>query len=171
MRKILFLMLSGLLGLGAAAQTPEDLHFSVKDRTIIWQQVYESSADSAAILDYLYGSGNFADVTEITNGVSFTILPRSIDIQAVGFKRGEVSVYITLYQMTAHGLIQMREGRYRATVDHVVFHADPDTPLETYALSRQSEFKPIFTSMKAAQAIDYELSHLFEIQETENEDW
>lgn len=171
MRNLLFIVTFGLLGLGTAAQIPEDLHFSVKDRIIIWQQVYESPADSAAVLDYLLGSGIFADVVEISNGVSFTIMPRSIDIQAAGFKRGSMSMYISLYRMTAHGLLQMRDGRYRVTVDRIVFLAEPDTPLEAYALNRESEFKSIFTSMNAAQAIDSELTRLFTIQETEDEDW
>ena len=173
MRKVLTIVLSALLGLSAVAQTPEDYHFSVKDRTINWQLVYESPVDSTAVIDYLVGSGNFADLAETTNGLSFSILPRSIDHQAAGVKTGATPIYILNGRMAAHGLLQMREGRYRVTVDRISFQDGINPiPLESYVLNKQSGFKSVFISMNAARVIDYELTELFKIPAAaEEEDW
>ena len=173
MKKALIVALLSALALTASAQTPEDCHFLADGGSVRWQQVYESPADSTAILDYLLGSGNFADATEISGGVSFTILPRKVDYRAAGFRAGQVAMYILNYMMTGHGLLQMRDGRYRVTVDHDVFLAEPDTPFETYALDRTGKFKPLFTapSTNAAQVLDYELTQLFTIREAEEENW
>lgn len=173
MKKILFAILALLPGLSVLAQTPEELHFYVDGGNVCWQQVYESQADSTAILDYLLGSGNFADLTGISGGISFSVLPRKVDYRAAGLKTGSVAMYILNYMMTAHGVLQMREGRYRVTVDHVVFRADPDTPLETYALDRTGKFKPLFTasSANAGQALDYELTQLFTVRAVEEDTW
>ena len=166
---LLLPFISGVLG----AQTAEDYHFTADGGNVRWQLVYESPTDSTAILDYLLGSGNFAAATEISGGVSFTILPRKADYRAAGFRAGQVARYILNYMMTGHGLLQMRDGRYRVTVDHVVFQAEPDTPFETYALDRTGKFKPLFTapSTNAAQVLDYELTQLFTIREAEEENW
>lgn len=172
MKKTICLALFALLGLLLAAQTPEDCHFYVKDGSVFWRQVFESPADSTTLLDHLFGSGNFADVTEVSNGVSFAIAPRKIDTRAGGFKAGSVAIYVANYTMTAHALLEMKEGRYRVTVDKIVFQAGPDTTLETYALNKRMEFKPIFLSMNAAQALDYELTRLFTVRAPEKEeDW
>ena len=166
---LLLPLISGVLG----AQTAEDYHFTADGGNVRWQLVYESPTDSTAILDYLLGSGNFADATEISGGVSFTILPRKVDYRAAGFRAGQVAMYILNYMMTGHGLLQMRDGRYRVTVDHVVFQAEPDTPFETYALDRTGKFKSLFTapSTNAAQVLDYDLTQLFTIREAEEENW
>lgn len=171
MRKTFFVALLALLGFAAQAQTPEDYHFYVDDQGVCWRQVYESPADSTAVLDFIFGSGNFTDIAEISSGISFIVTPRKIDTRAGGFKAGSVAMYISNYTMTAHGLLQMKEDRYRVTVDRIVFQAGPDTTLETYALNKRLEFKPVFVSMNAAKAIDYELTRLFTIKTAEKEDW
>lgn len=172
-RTIITLFIISLTVLMASAQTAEDFHFVADGGSVRWQLVYESQVDSTAVLDYLLGSGNFADVVEISGSLSFTILPRKVDYRAAGFRAGRVAIYIHNYMMTGHGLLQIREGRYRVTVDHVVFQAEPDTPFETYALSRTGEFKPIFTapSANAAQVLDYELTRLFTIRAPKEEGW
>ena len=80
-------------------------------------------------------------------------------------------MYIINYTFTAHGMMEIRPGRYRVTVDLIRFQSQPDLPLEAYALDRRGEFKPVFLSMNAAQALDSELTRLFMIKETEKEDW
>lgn len=173
MKKVLIFAILASLTMAASAQTAEDYHFVADGGSARWQMVYESPADSTAILDYLLGSGNFADITGISGGISFTILPRKADYHAAGFRAGRVAMYVLNYMMTGHGLLQLRDGRYRVTVDHIVFQADPDTPLETFALNRSGAFKPLFTdsSANAAQVLDYELTQLFTIRMVEEDTW
>ena len=172
MKKTICLALFALIGLLLAAQTTEDYHFYAEDGRIFWRQVFESPADSTTLLDHLFGSGNFANITEVSNGVSFAIAPRKIDTRAGGYKAGSVAMYVANYTMTAHGLLEMKEGRYRVTVDRIVFQSEPDTTLETYALNRRGEFKPVFLTMNAAKALDHELTRLFTVRAPEKEeDW
>lgn len=171
MKAFICIALFALSGGFLAAQTPEDYHFQVKEGKIIWQQVYESSVDSTAFLDFIFGSGNFTNITEISNGISVAIPPRSADIRAAGFKAGSVSLYISNYTFTAHGLVELKPGKYRVTVDLIMIQSQPDLPLEAYALNKRGEFKPIFISMNAAQVLDSELTRLFTIKEPEKEDW
>ena len=172
MKRKLTIILSALACMVAAAQTPEDYHFSVKDNYVTWQLVYAAPIDTDAALDYLLGSGNFADVTDVSDGISFTILPRSVDFAAAGFKRLSVPMYLVNYPMTAHGLLQVRDGRYRVTVDHVSFVDNPPMSLELFALRKGGVFAPLFVSGKAAFILDNDFTALFTIPtETTEEDW
>ena len=99
------------------------------------------------------------------------VKPEEAPVFLASYKAGSVAVYVSNYTMTAHGRLEMKEGRYRVTVDRIVFQTGPDTTLETYALNKRMEFKPVFVSMNAAKAIDYELTRLFTIKTAEKEDW
>lgn len=174
MNRLLVLILSVLPGLSVMAQTPEDYHFSVKDGYATWQLVYETAVDEDAVLDYLLGSGNFTDVTNVTSGFSFTIAPRAVDWRLSGIQRAYTPMYILNYQMTGHGLLQIRDGRYRVTVDHVTFLDNPSVAFETYVLNKQSEFRGVFTAEKsnAAAILDYDFTKLFTMPEqAEEETW
>lgn len=175
MKRAFSIIVSALACVVAMAQTPEDYHFSVRDNYVTWQLVYETSIDTDAALDYLLGSGNFADVSEVSGGLSFTILPRMVDFRASGAQRGNVPMYILNHPMTAHGLLQIREGRYRVTVDHVLFQDEPSpVPIETYALNRQHEFRSIFTASgsNAGFVLNCEFTNLFTVPtEVVEEEW
>lgn len=172
MKKTICVALFALLGLLLAAQTTEDYHFYAEDGRIFWRQVFESPADSTTLLDHIFGSGIFVDIAEISSGISVVLPPQRVDIRAAGLKAGSVSMYILNYTFTAHALLEMKEGRYRVTVDRIMIQSQPELPLESYALNRRGEFKPIFVSMNAAQALDHELTRLFTVRMSEKEeDW
>lgn len=174
MKKIVFACLLALLGLSASAQDPAYYRFLVKEGYVTWQLVYESSVDTEVVQDYLLSSGDFSEVAEVAGGFSFTISPRFADWRSSDVARAHVPLYILNYQMSAHCLLQIREGRYRVTVDHVVFLDDPPTPLETYALNRRGEFRGVFTasSSNAAAVLDHDFEKLFTITAgEEEEDW
>lgn len=172
MKKILILSLCLALCLAMRAQTAENYHFSLRDGYVTWQMVYESPIDSTSAINYLLGSGNFADFVEVSNGTSFSILPRRIDARADGLTTGSVAIYISSYPMIAHGLLEIKPGRYRVTVNRIVFFSDPDTPIEAYALNKRLEFKQVFVTMNAARALDSEFTRLFTIKKAEEEeDW
>ena len=71
-------------------------------------------------------------------------------------------------------LLQIRDGRYRVTVDHVVFLDSPSVALETYALTRQGGFRGVFSadSSNAAAVLDHDLTNLFTMpSQSEEEAW
>ena len=159
----------------------ENDNFSIKDGGIVWQRVYQSQLDSASIASVLVATGQVTDVAGIPGGIVCRIMPRSLDYRGAGFSRGSAAMYIVNRQMEGHATIQMREGRYRVTVDRMVFVASTETslsrvgertPLEDYAMSRKGEIKSVFTSMNAAGIIDYDLGKLFDLKVvTDEEDW
>ena len=157
----------------AAAQTPESFHFSVKDGYVTWRLVYDVAIDADTALNYLRGSANFADVSTVPGGFSFTITPQTVDWRSSEIPRAHVPIYILNSLMTGHGLMEIRDGRYRVTVDHVVFQDNPVVPLETYALNRRSEFRAVFSAdiSNAAAVLDHSFTKMFTIQETPEEDW
>lgn len=174
MKKILFACLAGLLCLSLAGQTPEDHHFSVKDGFVTWQLVYDADVDADSALDCLLSSGDFADVVSVAEGFSFTITPRSVDWRSSNVPRSHTPLYILNYQMTGHGLLQIRDGRYRVTVDHIMFLDNPAVALETYALTRQGEFRGVFSadSSNAAAVLDHDFTSLFTMpSQSEEEVW
>ena len=96
-----------------------------------------------------------------------------------GFKRGATAMFLLNGQLEAHATILVREGRYRVTVDRMVFGSTTETylsrvgektTLEEYALNRKGEIKDGFYSMNAAPIIDYDLSKLFDMHPKEEDD-
>ena len=179
MKKILFIALLFCPILLSYAQ--ESDHFSVKDGVIVWQRVYQSQLDSTGVAAALTASGQVADIVGVKGGVACRVLPRSADYRGAGFKRGAVAMFLLNNQMEAHATILVREGRYRVTVDHLVFVTTTETylgrvgektPLEEYSLNRKGEIKEGFYSMNAAPVIDYDLGKLFDLTIREDEeDW
>ena len=155
--------------------------FSVKDGGIIWQRVYQSQLDSAGIASALISSGQVADIVGITGGMACRILPRSVDYRGAGFKRGATAMFLLNGQLEAHATILVREGRYRVTVDRMVFSSTTQTylsrvgertTLEEYALNKKGQIKEGFYSMNAAPVMDYDLSKLFDLTpKTDDEEW
>lgn len=177
MKKILLMALLLVPLFSAFAQEPD--RFSVKDGVILWQRVYQSPLDSAAVAAALVASGQVADIVGVKGGVACRILPRSVDYRGAGFKRGATAMFLLNGQLEAHATILVREGRYRVTVDRMVFGSTTETylsrvgektTLEEYVLNRKGEIKDGFYSMNAAPIIDYDLSKLFDLSPKEEDD-
>ena len=179
MRKLILCTIFILSSIIAWGQ--ETNNFSVKDGGIVWQRVYQSQLDSSSIASALIATGQVTDVAGIPGGIVCHIAPRSLDYRGAGYSRGAAAMYIVNRQMEGHATIQLRDGRYRVTVDRMVFVASTETslsrvgertPLEDYAMSRKGEIKSVFTSMNASGIIDYDLGKLFDFKVvTDEEDW
>ena len=179
MKKILLIALLFTPLFSAFAQETD--RFSVKDGVILWQRVYQSPLDSSAVAASLVASGQVADIVGVKGGVACRILPRSVDYRGAGFKRGSTAMFLLNGQLEAHATILVREGRYRVTVDRMVFGSTTETylsrvgektTLEEYVLNRKGEIKDGFYSMNAAPVIDYDLGKLFDLNpKDEDENW
>ena len=90
-------------------------------------------------------------------------------------------MFLLSSQLEAHATILVREGRYRVTVDRMVFSSTTEsylsrvgekTTLEEYVLNRKGQIKDGFYSMNAAPVIDYDLGKLFDLNpKEEDENW
>lgn len=156
------------------AMTAQTHNFYSESYSIYWQKVYEADAD---IISLLTSSGKFDNINEADGIVSTRLIPRKIDLN--GRQPGSVPMYLSLSNMTAFVRIQQKEGRYRVTVDQIVFISNTttglsqqgeQTTLETYALKRDGSIKPMFFN-SAAAILDEMLTSLFSQSEDLGDNW
>lgn len=177
MKRFSLLVLLLIVCTGARAQ--ED-RFSVRDGGVVWQTVYQSPLDADGVISALLTKGLVEDLVDVPGGISCQVRLHSINWKATGLERMEVPLYLVNNQMEAHAVVLFREGRYRVTVDRIVFKAPSSTSLrergetstlEDYALNGRGAIKRVFYSMYAAQVLDYDLLKIFEVTVQEEEDW
>lgn len=177
MRRLFLLSLLFIVCTGARAQKGP---FSVRDGMVVWQTVYQSSLDEADVISALAAKGLMEDFVDMEGGVSCRVRLHSVNWKAAGFGRMEVPMYLVNNQMEAHAIVLFKDGRYRVTVDRIVFQAPSSTslrehgevtPLENYAINGKGELKKVFYSMNAASVIDYDLLKTFEVTVLDEEDW
>lgn len=162
----------------------DDSRFSTDGTSVIWQNVYQTQLDSAAVVDGLLSSGHFDNVVLTKDGFTCRIIPHEANYRGAGLKRGQVFMYISSADVEGRAVVQIREGRYRVTVDEVVFITNISggggmftlgerTALERYALNGSGEFKSRFWNKGSSPVLDYDLFSLFDVKEQgdQDEDW
>ena len=163
-----------LLLLTCAYARAQDHGFQIRDRNIIWQKVFVSDLDSAAIMQAISLSGSFSDL----QGKSLRVLPHEIDYRAAGYVRGRVPMVFLASLLSGHAVIEFRPGRYRVTVDHLIltenmttslFEKGRERALEGIALNRAGEMKQSF--LESVDILDVDLSQIFTFKTIEKEDW
>lgn len=170
MKKLILLSLLFMTSMIASAQS---YHFYSNEGMIYWQMVYEADVD---IISMLTNSGKFDQINKAPGIVSAQLTPNKVNLN--GRRNGSVPIYISQSNMSGFVRIQQKDGRYRVTVDQIVFSNNnsslgqigEETPLETYALKRDGSFKPIFLST-AAEILDEALTETFRPQEDLGDDW
>ena len=151
----------------------QSFNFHSEEGKIYWQMIYEADVD---IVSMLTNSGKFDQVNKATSMISAYLTPNMVDLN--GRRNGSVPIYISQSNMSGFIRIQQKDGRYRVTVDQIVFSNNnsslgqigEETPLETYALKRDGSFKPIFINT-AAEILDEALTEIFRPQEELGDDW
>ena len=179
MRKIALFAI--LFAFYATLSAQDESRFSTNGSAVTWQQVYQTPLDSASVIDGLLGSGLFDSVILTKDGFTCRIIPHEVDYRGAGMKRGLVSMYLLEGEMEARAVVQIREGRYRVTVDGIVFTTTVETPLskagertklELYALNGSGQFRRNFWNKGSSPVLDYDLLTTFELKEADtNEDW
>ncbi len=171
-----------LLAFAANSWAQDGSRFSTDGSSVTWQQIYQTPLDSAAVVDGLLGSGKFDNVILTKDGFTCRIIPHEVDYRGAGMKRGLVSMYLLGGEMEGRAVVQIREGRYRVTVDGIVFTTTLETPLskagertklELYALNGKGEFRSNFWGKGASPVLDYDLLTTFEIKDRadQEDDW
>ena len=182
MKRVVFAL--SLLAVSFVGIAQDDSRFSTDGTSVIWRNVYQTQLDSAGVVDGLLASGHFDNVIFTKDGFTCKIIPHEADYRGAGMKRGNVFMYINTADMEGRAVVQIREGRYRVTVDEIVFTTNISggggvfkqgerTALERYALNGSGSFRNNFWSKGSSPVIDYDLFSLFEIKERDDqdEDW
>lgn len=159
----------------------EDSRFSTDGKSVTWQNVYQTQLDSAGVVNGLLSSGHFDGVIPTKDGFTCRVIPHEADYRGAGLKRGLVVMYISTSELEGRAVVQIREGRYRVTVDEIVFTTNitggggvfqqgERTALERYALNSGGDFRRAFWNKGASPVLDYDLYSLFEIREPDQDD-
>ena len=170
------------LAIPAILLAQDESRFSTDGASVMWQNVYQTQLDSAAVVDGMIASGHFDNIILTKDGFTCRIIPHEVDYRGAGMKRGLTSMYLLGGEMEGRAVVQIREGRYRVTVDEIVFTTTLETSLskrgertklELYALNGSGQFRGNFWNKGSSPVLDYDLFSLFEIKERtdQEDDW
>ena len=177
-----FALFAILLAFFTNLSAQDESRFSTDGASVMWQNVYQTQLDSAAVVDGMIASGHFDNIILTKDGFTCRIIPHEVDYRGAGMKRGLTSMYLLDGELEGRAVVQIREGRYRVSVNEMVFTGKINSPLsktgertklELYALNGSGRFRSSFWNKGSSPVLDYDLFSLFEIKERtdQEDDW
>lgn len=103
-----------LLGVQLHAQIN---NFSVVDGELIWQRVYDTDRTRDDVLAAIVNDGRFSDVTEAGGTITCFLVPTDVDASSMGYDPFYLPTYLSNADITAFVTVQVKEGRYRVTLE------------------------------------------------------
>lgn len=143
MRGKVFLVLMALFA--TATINAQTNNFAVSDDgKLIWQRVFDSQASYQDIYNLVLNSGSFTDIVDNDGVITCRIPQTMVDFKSMGFSRGNIPIYVATNDFTGFATIQVKEGRYRVTVEKIVMICNEnglskvgdETPLDTWGVRR-----------------------------------
>ena len=142
MRAKIFLVIAALV-MTASLLNAQTNNFTVADSKAIWQKVYETELSYEDIFNLILNNGSFTDVIDNDGKITCRILSEVINFKSLGFKRSELPIYALASTFTSFCTIQVKDGRYRATVENIILTENTsggilekgtENPIETWAV-------------------------------------
>ena len=94
-------------------------NFSVaEDGKAYWQKVYDVAISHEDLLNIIVNDGNFVDIND-GNVITFRMNPVEIDVTEYGYTRMSVPMYVVNYNVSGLVTVQLKDDRYRVTVDNI----------------------------------------------------
>lgn len=175
MKKFLIIALGCILTIAAAAQDS----FKVNQNDLIWQEIYTHSNTVNEVINNIRMNNYLSDIRVNNNTITCTIHPIAMPFQELGYSRGGVPMYVVLNNFTGYATIQIKEDRFRVTVERMTLISNSETisassqgetiPLNFYSL-RQGSINPQFLK-KAGVIIDYMLDKIFTQKSLIDDNW
>lgn len=154
------------------AQEANQYNIFTRDGDIVWQKVYKTELTEQQVFDQIRTGGNVCDVIVADGKISGLLIERSVEYASLGYTRMDVPIFLN-HPHGGNFKLEMREGRYRVTVDHL-YYVDETTPANkrtefTFYVKKNGEIRLL--SNTAQKIIDNYLNRIFEVKTTEEEDW
>lgn len=150
-------------GSSVALVSPDSVpnHLRIEAGSVIWQKVYDGRLDQTALFRNLSGAGYFLDIIETEGYVTCHIRPTRLVYDPLGFRKGILPLYIANGEMTAFVSIQIKEDRYRITVERIAFDG---IPVEFFAVKDHHPglFKDSFQEEGPMAILNYNLGLIFD---------
>ena len=116
MKRIYLLFLLALVPALSWAQN----NFFIEDNSLVWRKVYNNSTDVETIAYQLLHDGHFKEIESSDNLVTAELRNLEIDYSGAGVKRMSLPIYIPNNTFYGFVTIQIKEGRYRVTIERMV---------------------------------------------------
>ena len=170
MKRFALLALLSLLPLAASAQASD---FAVEGGALVWRRVYSKATTTEAVVRNLLASGLFKDVQASGDIVTAELRGLSLEYKSLGYTRMELPIYLVNDKFSAFVTVQVREGRYRATVERIKMYSRNygESTIESQAV-KGGALAPKFQGAPArivGHNLDSILSQLD--KNTANDDW
>ena len=119
MKRITFVLATLVLTVAAAGQNAPLGYFQLTDDThVIWQCTYESDLNAKTVVHRLKMEGlRLLDSAE--GLIAFYCDGLHINPEDFGYSRGVTPMFVTGNDLAFRGFIQLKEGRYRVTLDRI----------------------------------------------------
>ena len=150
-----------LLFLFPAIAAAQERDFTIDSGNLLWRKVYKKPASSETVFRNMTASGLFDNIQAGDSLLTAEMRPVMLRYKELGYKRMSLPLYIVNDSFSAFVSVQIREGRYRVTVERIMIHSPQtgDGELEYFAL-RGGSFKPDFLK-SPSEIIDHTLDSIF----------
>lgn len=158
MKKAIILFTALFFAIGISAQESE--HFHVRNDGLVWQKVYMAEGVSIEkIIQGLLPLSCVSDVTEVAGTVTCEIKGLRMNFKGAGYSRMSIPIYLANGIFYGYVTVQVREGRYRVTVERIVFENMGTSEIEYFAI-KDGALKKGFLE-KDGKIMDYTFDSLF----------
>ncbi len=96
-------------------------NFLVNNGQMQWQKVYEKSIEINEVSNVMNKNGMFYDVGVTENTINFKFKDYKIDYKSSGKSLMSIPSYISNGQYAGNGYIDIKEGKYRVTINHLTY--------------------------------------------------
>lgn len=158
---IIFTLITAFCLLSASVMKAQNTcgNFSVTDTgNIIWQKIYDTEMSYDDIITTIINSGSFTDIVETDSAITLRLPRTAVDFKSMGYARGNVPLYVSGTDFSCFVTIQVKDGRYRVTVENIVlieatsgglFIEGHEDPLEMFAVKKGAFAKHFETAPSA----------------------
>lgn len=117
-RIILLLLLIGTFNTFASAQVNN--FFLSDDDKVVWQKVFETECSFDELYDRVNTSGAFDNIATDGSIITCRIVRGKVDYRKYGYEWGDLPLLVTATDISCFATIQVKEGRYRITVENFI---------------------------------------------------
>ena len=172
MKRIILNAIILLVSFSTYAQEKTKYNFFTQDGDVVWQKVFQTELDASAVFSAIKTSGTLTDITETGSVLVGNLIERKAEYSSLGYSRGSVPIFAN-HLLGGFAKIEMREGRYRVTVNKM-YRIDDTSPAKdrtdfTFYVNKKGGLR-LFPE-RAQEIFDYNFSKMFEVKSQAQEDW
>lgn len=93
--------------------------FLNEEGKVVWQKIYETNYTYDELYNHVINCGTFEGINgDGTSRITCKIVRGKVDYRNLGFEWGDLPLLVTASDINCFAIIQVKDGRYRVTVDN-----------------------------------------------------